>query len=181
MLGIYFDPKLKFIFHFQEIKKQLVSKINLLKILSNRSNRINVNYLLTVYKSLILSKLQYSMLPFMVTTNKMKKELQSIQKQCLKVILNQPIQTSSRFVHKTLKCEKLEKKFSLLTCNFLIKAKENNPSIISVFVNHNRKIARFSKSNRSILDRINTITLTPQLSTTQFKKKKETKNFKNVS
>jgi hypothetical protein len=40
-LGIFFDPKLKFNFHFQEIKKQLVSKINLLRILSNKSNRLN--------------------------------------------------------------------------------------------------------------------------------------------
>ena len=168
LLGIYFDPKLKFTFHFQEIKKVLVSKINLLKILSYKSNRINVNHLLTIYKSLILSKLQYSMLPFLVTTNKMKKELQSIQNKCFKIILNQPIQTSSKLIHTTLKCVKLDKRFSTLTCNFLAKAKLNNPSILSVFENHNKKKAKYSQSKRSILDRINTITLTPQLSTTQF-------------
>ena len=168
LLGIYFDPKLKFTFHFQDVKKLLVSKINLLKILSNRSNRINVNYLLTIYKSLILSKLQYSMLPFLVTTNKIKKEIQSIQNKCLKIILNQPIQTSSKLTHTTLKCVKLDKRFSTLTCNFLTKAKTNNPSILAIFENHNMKRAKYSKSKRSILDRINTITLTPQLSTTQF-------------
>jgi hypothetical protein len=108
------------------------------------------------------------MLPFLVTTNKMKKELQSIQNKCLKIILNQPIQTSSKLIHKTLKCEKLDKRFSNLTCSFLAKAKANNPSILSVFQNHEKKRAKYSKSKRSILDRINTITLTPQLSTTQY-------------
>jgi hypothetical protein len=54
-LGIYFDPKLKFNFHFLEIKKKLITKINLLRILSNKSNRLNVKHLLTIFKSLILS------------------------------------------------------------------------------------------------------------------------------
>jgi hypothetical protein len=98
----------------------------------------------------------------------MKKELQSIQNKCLKIILNQSIQTSSKLIHSTLKCVKLDKRFSTLASYFLVKAKENNPSILTVFENHNKKRANYSKSRHSILDRINTITLTPQLSTTQY-------------
>ncbi len=167
-LGIFFDSKLKFNFHFQEIKKQLVTKINLLRILSNRSNRINVDHLFTIYRSLILSKIQYSMLPFLVTTNKIKKEIQSIQNKCLKIILNLPSHTSSKLTHQTMKCEKLDKRFSILTCNFLTNARENNPSFKQIFEDHINKDVIFTKSKRSILDRINTITLTPQLSTTQY-------------
>ena len=59
ILGVYFDTKLKFTDHFDEIKKHIASKINLLRILSYNSNAINTNKLLTIYKSLILSKLQY--------------------------------------------------------------------------------------------------------------------------
>ncbi len=105
-IGINFDPKLKFNFHFSEIKKHFVRKINVLRILSNKSNRMNVNHLLTIYKDLIFSKQEYSCIPFMVTTNKIKKELQSIQNKCLKIILHLPNHTSSKFVHQTLKCEK---------------------------------------------------------------------------
>ncbi len=167
-LGIYFDPKLKFNFHFQEIKNKIITKINLLRILSNKSNRINVNHLLTIYKSLILSKLQYSMMPFLVSTNKVKKELQSLQNKCLKIILNVPIQTSSKVIHQTLKCEKLDKRLAQLTCNFLAKAKINNSTIKPVFDLHNENQAVVTKSKRSILQRINTLTLIPQLSTTQY-------------
>jgi exonuclease III len=167
-LGIYFDPKLKFNYHFIEIKKQLVSKINLLRILSNKSNRLNVNHLLTIYKSLILSKIQYSMIPFLVTSNKIKNELQTIQNKCFKIILNLPIQTSSKLTHQTFKCEKLDKRISILTCNFLVKAKSNNTTFNPIFEAHYSKNIRCTKSKRSVLDRINTITLTPQLSTTQF-------------
>jgi hypothetical protein len=167
-LGIYFDPKLKFNFHFSEIKKQLVRKINVLRILSNKSNRINVNHLLTIYKALILSKLQYSCIPFMVTTNKIKKELQSIQNKCLKIILNLPNHTSSKFAHQTLKCEKLDKRLSALTCNFLNKSKQHNPTIQPIIDLFNQSTIRVPKSKRSILARINSLTLTPQLSTTQY-------------
>ncbi len=130
-LGIYFDPKFKFNFHFSEIKKQLERKINVLRILSNKSNRIYVNHLLTIYKTLILSKLQHSCIPFMVTTNKIKKELQSIQNKCFKIILNLPTHSSSKFAHQTLKCEKLDKRLATLTCNFLNKSKQYNPMILS--------------------------------------------------
>jgi hypothetical protein len=108
------------------------------------------------------------MLPFLVTTNKIKKEIQSIQNKCLKIIMNVSTQTSSKYVHNTLKCEKLDKRLSILTCNFLIKAKINNPTIKIVFELHEKNNARVTRSKRSILQRINAITLTPQLSTTQY-------------
>ncbi len=143
-------------------------KINVLRILSNKSNRINVNHLLTIYKALILSKLQYSCIPFMVTINKIKKELQIIQNKCLKIILNLPNHTSSKFAHQTLKCEKLDKRLASLSCNFLNKSKQHNPTIKPIIDLFNQCTIRVPKSKRSILARINSLTLTPQLSTTQY-------------
>jgi hypothetical protein len=93
---------------------------------------------------------------------------QSIQNKCLKIILNQPSHTSSKMIHQTLKCEKLEKRFSILTCNFLTNARIHNPSFNDIFDDHLNKDVNCTKSKRSILDRINTLTLTPQLSTTQY-------------
>jgi hypothetical protein len=75
------------------------------------------------------------MLPFLVTTNKIKKEIQSIQNKCLKIILNVPTQTSSKYVYNTLKCEKLDKRLSILTYNFLNKAKMNNKFILKIYQN----------------------------------------------
>ncbi len=120
-----------------------MTKINLLRILSNR---INVNHLYTIYRSLILSKLQYSMLPFLVTTNKIKNEIQSIQNKCLKIILNQLSHTSSKMIHQTLKCEKLDKRFSILTHNFLTNARIHNPSFNDIFDDHLNKDVNCTKS-----------------------------------
>ena len=41
VLGIIFDPKLNFNYHFNEILTQLNSKFKLIQILSNRSNSVN--------------------------------------------------------------------------------------------------------------------------------------------
>ena len=100
--------------------------------------------------------------------NKIKNEIQTIQNKCLKIILKQPTHTSSKMIHQTLKCEKLDKRFSILTCNFLTNARINNPSFKQIFEDHLSKDVNCTKSKRSILDRINSITLTPQLSTTQY-------------
>jgi hypothetical protein len=81
---------------------------------------------------------------------KIKKELQSIQNKCLKIILNLPNHTSSKFVHQTLKFEKLDKRLATLTCNFLIKAKQNNPTIQPIIDLFNRSMIRVPKSKRSI-------------------------------
>jgi hypothetical protein len=62
-LGVTFDPELNFHSHFDKLIKKCVSKINLLTILSSKAYRIKRNHLLTIYKSLVLSLFQYSMIP----------------------------------------------------------------------------------------------------------------------
>ena len=168
ILGIYFDTKLKFTFHFDEIKKQLASKVNLLRILSYKSNSINPQKLLTIYKSLILSKIQYSMLPFMVASRKIKNEIQVIQNKCLKTLLNAPLQTNTKLLHDTLKINFIEQRLANLTCNYIYKAKRSNPTVTEIIDYHNIKPINEKRSTRSILDRINMQTLQPIFTTVQF-------------
>ncbi|GBN86300.1 putative RNA-directed DNA polymerase from transposon BS [Araneus ventricosus] len=58
-LGIIFDEKLTFKPHILNIKQKCVKTLNLLKILSNTSWGADFQSLLKIYKSLILSKLDY--------------------------------------------------------------------------------------------------------------------------
>ena len=49
ILGVTFDnKKLNFIQHFDNLSKKMVSKINMLKILSNKSNRLNTKSLTNI-------------------------------------------------------------------------------------------------------------------------------------
>ncbi|GBM31363.1 hypothetical protein AVEN_99588-1 [Araneus ventricosus] len=58
-LGIIFDEKLTFKPHILNLKQKCVKTLNLLKILSNTSWGADFQSLLKIYKSLILSKLDY--------------------------------------------------------------------------------------------------------------------------
>ncbi|GBN69369.1 hypothetical protein AVEN_15745-1 [Araneus ventricosus] len=58
-LGINFDDKLTFKPHILNLKQKCVKTLNLLKILSNTSWGADFQSLLKIYKSLILSKLDY--------------------------------------------------------------------------------------------------------------------------
>jgi hypothetical protein len=167
VLGIYFDTKLKFTYHFDEIKKQIASKINLLRILSYNSNAINTNKLLTIYKSLILSKLQYSMLPFMVASRKIKNELQIIQNKCLKTILKAPLQTSTKLIHEFFKIQNIETRLAHLSCSFIEKSKRSNSTVNQIIEIHNIKPTNTKRALRSILDRIHIQTLQPIFTTNQ--------------
>lgn len=165
ILGIYFDPKMNFQFHFEALRKDLITKINALKILSYKSNRINTKHLLTIYKSLILSKIQYSMLPFLVTNRATKKEIQLIQNKCLKIILNLPTRTSTDLIHNTLKIEKIHIRIANMVSNYLTSASIYNETIEEFINVHRSKNIPVKKSKRSILDRMYIETLKPIIST----------------
>jgi hypothetical protein len=94
------------------------------------------------------------MLPFMVTTSNIKKDLQLIQNKCLKIILNQPRTTSTTLIHDTLKVQKLESRLYCMTSNFLKKAMIDNTSIANIGQIHDAKNNTIKKSKQSILDQI---------------------------
>lgn len=129
ILGIIFDKKLNFTDHFLNLARNITSKINILKLLSHKSNRLNIKTLMTIFKAFILSKIQYSMIPFQHTTMKNRNELQILQNKCLKIILGLPTRTSTSFIHSTLKLDMLETRINKLCSNYLTKAKLSNESI----------------------------------------------------
>ena len=129
ILGITFDKKLNFIQHFDNLTKKMVSKINLLKILSNKSNRLNTKSLTNIFKSLILSKIQYSMIPFFHTNSKTQRNLQTLQNKCLKIILGLPTRSNTKFIHQALDIEILDKRLKRLTSNYLREASSSNQSV----------------------------------------------------
>ncbi len=72
LLGITLDKHLTFDKHFQDMHKSVAKKLHLIRLLSSKNYNINTDYLITIYKAFILSKIQYSMLPFTVATKSIK-------------------------------------------------------------------------------------------------------------
>ena len=79
LLGITLDEHLNFNEHFRLLHNSINAKFNMIKILSSKIYNINPSHLITIYKSFILSKIQYSMLPYLVTNKKNRQQLQITQ------------------------------------------------------------------------------------------------------
>ncbi|RNA36035.1 reverse transcriptase (RNA-dependent DNA polymerase) [Brachionus plicatilis] len=58
LLGITLDKHLSFDKHFQDMHKSLTKKLHLIRLLSSKNYNINPEYLITINKAFILSKIQ---------------------------------------------------------------------------------------------------------------------------
>ena len=152
ILGITFDKKLTFTDHFKLISKKISSKINLLRLLCHKSCRINKKALRTIYNSLILSKIQYSMIPYMHTNSKTKTDLQVIQNKCLRCILNLPTRSNTDSIHNALKMDKLDARISNLCTKYIKNATITNDSIRKILENSFSVINNY---NNTVLSQIN--------------------------
>lgn len=76
VLGFVLDPGLDFVSHFEKVLSKAYARLSLIRPMSYKNNRINPKYLVTIYMSLILSIIQYSMIPYFITKRKMRERLQ---------------------------------------------------------------------------------------------------------
>ena len=106
-LGIIFDTRLSFEPHFQNVKKKVGDRINLLKILSyDKTWRLGEKTLIKMYKSLVRSVLDYAS----VCTGAMKdcNTLETLQNNALRVIFKKTLLDK-------IPCDELRKKAGVTT------------------------------------------------------------------
>lgn len=131
-LGLRFDSKLSFINQINYIKQTTSKRLNILKILSNRTWNINKKTLINIYKSLVLSVIDYSSIIFDCLTIERKRQLQIIQNNCLRIILKKPfLYTRIDDLHKEAGIEKIEARFSKLNSTYFSYAILNKNPLIS--------------------------------------------------
>lgn len=118
-LGIKLDPKICFKPHLEQLERNLVPKINILRRIKNFkwANSLKINIIL--YKSLIRSLFDYCVVILNVGTEKIKNKLQIIQNKILKIIKYFPIKTPIRTIHKVLKLDTIEQRANNLFVKFL--------------------------------------------------------------
>jgi hypothetical protein len=86
-LGIVFDKRLSFINHLDSIKKKTNDRLNLLKVLSYDANwRLNEKLLLSMYKVLVRSIIDYASVTSIAMTNDVRDQLEVLQNNALRII-----------------------------------------------------------------------------------------------
>ena len=86
-LGVIFDKKLTFLPHIKNLKNKCIKALNAFKILCNPEWGGNTDTLITLYKSLVLSKLDYACQVYGSAKPSYLKMLNPIQNQGLRLAL----------------------------------------------------------------------------------------------
>ena len=86
-LGMIFDQKLSWDLHIAKIKNKSISSLNLLKTIASSKCKTSSDILLNVYKSLILSKIEYGSQAYSTAAPVLLNELDPIHNQALRICL----------------------------------------------------------------------------------------------
>jgi hypothetical protein len=85
-LGVTFDPTLSFRAQVKKIKDKCNSRMNILKIISHKSWALSTKTLVSIYKSLIGSVIDYSFFMCSQLSEKLMKSVQATQNNAMRII-----------------------------------------------------------------------------------------------
>ena len=135
ILGIKFDPSLSFKPNFESVIEKCNSKLNFFRILSNHNKNLDKNKLSTVYKTYILSWIQYHILHYLYLNKVMKEKLQTIQNDALRSIYHLSRFTSTNQLHRVAKIAKINsvsEYLEVLTQEYFDRIKTSN-SFVEIY------------------------------------------------
>lgn len=108
-LGITFDESLCFNAHVNFVRSRCADRINILKVLSHKSWKLNPHTLVTIYKSLIGSIIDYSFFtPILISATNFSR-IQTIQNVSIKSIYKFPNDTPTNLLDQFFEGIKLDK------------------------------------------------------------------------
>jgi exonuclease III len=132
-LGIRFDNKLSFIYHINYIKDTSINRLNLLKIVSNKSFGLNIQTLNQIYVSIVRSVLEYFALLSPILAKSNFNKLVMIQNRAIKIINHQPL--CSKIENIETDIEELHKRFEKLNINYYKKAIHTKNELVIDLIN----------------------------------------------
>ena len=134
-LGVIFDKKLTFLPHLKDLKQRCMSALNAFKILCNPEWGGDTTTLLNLYKSLILSKLDYACQVYGSARPSYLKMLNPIQNQGLRLAMGAFRTSPETSLHTEANVLPLELRRKQLTLQYITKISSNpdNPAHKCIF------------------------------------------------
>jgi len=134
LLGVYFDPSCCFSKQTKEIKKRVLSRLNILKIISQRSWSLDKSTLTQIYNSLIRSVLDYSFFTIKSISNTNMRTFKSVQNNAIRLIHRLPRDTHTKDLLEISGLKSLENRFSDLGRSYIKSCIDNaNPLMMDLF------------------------------------------------
>jgi len=130
-LGVYFDEKLTFEKHVNNLKVDCLNRLNQLKIISHKSWMLSKETLKHIYFSIIRSKIEYISFVNKILSELHFKKLEIIQNKALRIIFKPGFRTSNEVLLNNAKVEPVSSRISILFSRYIKKCLiYNNPLIL---------------------------------------------------
>ena len=135
-LGIRFDHHLNFKNQVNYLKDVCVKRLNIIKILSNKSWQLNENTLIQLYNTLIRSIVEYSSIIYPRIGKTNWKKIEAIQVKSLKIVHKLHWRTPTEIYKDKVKVEDLNVRLDILNEKYLLNCVRNkNEVMIDLFKN----------------------------------------------
>lgn len=134
-LGVIFDKKLSFLPHIKKLKTKCHSALNILKVVGHFDWGADRKTLLSLYRSLVRSKLDYGSIVYGSARRSYRSVLDTIQNQALRICLGAFRTSPVDSIHVEANEPPLEFRRRKLALQYAIKMKSNesNPAFEAVF------------------------------------------------
>ena len=119
LLGVTFDQCLCFNTHVKNIRDKCLNRLNLIKILSHKEWKLSPKTLITLYKTLIGSIIDYSSFIIHNLSQTNKKKIQAIQNRALRSIFKRPFDSSTSELCQLGKMSTVEERLVFLNKSFI--------------------------------------------------------------
>ena len=155
-LGVYFDYQLNFSSQINHIEKKCLVANNIIKFLCRTWWGSDPETLITIYKSMIRSLIDYGLFIYFPTLKSSTKKLEKIQISALRTALGYRRSTPTNIILEESKCPSIQERASFLCKAYLSKvlSNKNLPTKKSVlqfyFKNKPRKLKRKRLIHRNI-------------------------------
>jgi hypothetical protein len=156
-LGIKIDESLKFASHINKIEASCLNRVNILKILSHKSWKLNSITLVNIYKSLIRSIMEYSCILVPMIKNELLNKLTIIQNNCMRIIRGVNLTDRVRIseLEKLCNIENLKNRLDKLRLRYIYKSLFlDNPLVNEIMADHKNYTGGRNISHRTLFEKV---------------------------
>jgi exonuclease III len=133
-LGIIYDKKLTFKSHFEKIEASCEERLKIIRILVDKFWCLDKKVLLSIYKLLIRSLMEYSSILFPITKRSITEKLQKIQNECLRLITGLSREDGNILLHEETNMDFVYDRMTELNRRYFTKAEAYENEIIKMLI-----------------------------------------------
>jgi hypothetical protein len=145
-LGITFDEQLCFNLHFENLRARALKRLNIIKIFSHQSWKLNYVTLKTIYRCLVGSIFDYSFFTLSKVSDTVLNSVQRVQNRAIRCIYKLPWDSPTELLFPISNINSIGSRFLQLGCRYLAKCLVWNPLVKSLTAEY---IASRSSINRN--------------------------------